>query len=145
MLENTNPREHRTGPGRERTPEIATTPSPSRQVADREVPLKRHRTPSAIHAWLDGELPETAVRRGGTVRDVEFWHRIDKEMERRRQMRTPTHVHEQIMQALPQTTPRVTTPWWRRPLSVSPVVVAGASAGLLALGVAMGATVLRQR
>jgi hypothetical protein len=76
--------------------------------ADREVPLDQggERVFAAtVHAWLDGELPEAAVRKGETARDVEFWNRLTDESERRRHLRTPAHVEAQIMAALPQTAP----------------------------------------
>ena len=46
----------------------------------------------AVHAWLDGELPEASVRKGDTGRDVEFWKQINVEVDRRRRMHTPAYV-----------------------------------------------------
>ena len=59
MLDNLNP--HNDG---ERSSERAhrSPSSEARPVADREVPLSRRTTPAQVHAWLDGELPESAVR-----------------------------------------------------------------------------------
>jgi hypothetical protein len=113
-----------------------------RPVSDREVPLTRRATPHAIHAWLDGDLPEAAVRRGDMVRDVEFWHRLNEESEARRHLRTPVHVYERIMEALPQTTPTVITPWWRRPVAVTPATALAAGAGILAVGAAIAVWML---
>src|SRR5579871_4868599 len=90
-----------------------------RPLTDREVPLGQQEYDSrvlspAVHAWLDGELPEASVRKGDTARDVEFWKQINGEVERRRRMRTPAYVESRIMEALPQTAPVVITPWYRR-------------------------------
>lgn len=146
MLDHHSSSENRPDVGREKSRDPAA--SPSRPTADREVPLARHRsrrTPTSVHAWLDGDLPEAAVRRADTVRDVEFWHRIEKDVDQRRQMRTPPHVYSQIMNALPQTTPRVITPWWRRQFVMTPAVVLAGAAGLVAVGLALGMAVLRMR
>src|SRR5881628_2273024 len=75
-----------------------------RPLADREVPLGHQEQDvrvlsPAVHAWLDGELPEASVRKGDTARDVEFWKHINVEVETRRHMRTPVYVETQIMNA----------------------------------------------
>lgn len=108
------------------------------RFADREVPLpleapvERVFSP-AIHAWLDGELPEAAVRKGDTARDVEFWNRLNDEAERRRRMQTPAHLEARIMAALPQSAPQVITPWFRREFVVTPASAVAVVAGLIAL------------
>lgn len=113
-------------------------------LSDREVPLGRRRTPAAVHAWLDGELPETEVRRGDTQRDVEFWNRIAEQSEARRQMRTPAHLQAQIMAALPQAAPAAdTTPWYGKPIELAPVYAILGGAALLAAGAAIGVAVAR--
>lgn len=124
--------------GRDR---LRQTPRDQQKLTDREVPLGLSRTPAAIHAWLDGDAPEASVRQGETVRHVEFWNALSAEVAVRRDMRTPTGLQEAIMAALPATTPRVITPWWSRPMEMSPAALATAAAGLLALGAAIGATI----
>jgi hypothetical protein len=112
-------------------------------VADREVPLDRHRSLSAaVHAWLDGELPEAAVRKGDTAKDVEFWQMIGQETAQMRRMRTPAHVEASIMEALPQTAPQLITPWYRRELVVTPGAALGSAAVLVALTAAVTALLL---
>lgn len=113
-------------------------------LSDREVPLGRRRTPAAVHAWLDGELPETEVRRGDTKRDVEFWSRIEQQSVARRQMRTPAHLQAQIMAALPSAAPvaEVET-WYNRSIELAPVVAILGGAALVAAGAAIGAAVAR--
>jgi hypothetical protein len=109
-----------------------------RPVADREVPLDRHAELSAaVHAWLDGELPEAAVRKGDTAKDVEFWQMIAQETSRMRRTRTPPHVEALIMDALPQTVPQPITPWYRRELVVTP----GAALTMVVVLVALTAAV----
>ncbi len=131
MHEDLNEKALRNEPSRERKSDEQV----SRPMADREVPLKHRQTPAAVHAWLDGDLPEAAVRRGDTSRDVAFWSAMNKEMDARRRMQTPVHVFDNIMAALPQTAPMVITPWWRRPFEMTPMVAVVAAAGLMAAGV----------
>lgn len=112
-----------------------------RPLADREVPLDRSEGLAApLHAWLDGELPEAAARKGASTREVEFWRTLNTETERFRHMRTPAHVADNIMNALPQTAPAVITPWFRREFVVTPAVALGTAALLVSL--AATATVL---
>ncbi len=108
------------------------------RLVDREVPLPLQQPTeraysAAIHAWLDGELPEAAVRKGDTARDVEFWHRLNGEVDRRRQMQAPLGLEARIMAALPQTAPQVITPWFRREFVVTPATAIAAVAGLIAV------------
>lgn len=114
---------------------------PSSPLADREVPIGVARTSNLVHAWLDGDIAEADVS-AESAQTVDFWKRLDRDLEARRLMTTPAHVQQKIMDALPQTTPSAAvTPWWSRTLSVSPIAVAAAAAGLLALGAVVGATV----
>lgn len=115
---------------------------PERPLADREVPL----TPpsatiaDAVHAWLDGEAPESSVRRGEHSREVEFWKKLDGELAARRRLKTPAHLQAQIMNALPMHAPQIITPWWRREMVVTPgaaIAVAAALVTLAAVATAM--------
>jgi len=117
-----------------------------RPLADREVPLGhqdhvRVLSP-AVHAWLDGELPEASVRKGDTARDVEFWKQINVDVERRRHLHTPTYLEARIMEALPQTAPQVITPWWRREFVLTPAMALGAAAALVVVAAAATAVVV---
>jgi hypothetical protein len=118
-----------------------------RPLADREVPLgtsgpaARVLSP-AIHAWLDGELPEAAVRKGDLQRDVEFWKQLTAAAEQRRHLRTPAHLEQRIMAALPHSAPQLITPWWRREFVVTPSVALGVAAALIALSAAVTALVV---
>ena len=116
-----------------------------RQLTDREVPIDsaRNRTPASIHAWLDGEVPESAVRTAETARDVEFWRRVTEETDKRRAMRTPAHLEAQIMAALPVEMADGSATWWQREVVVTPGKAAVAAASLLAVGAAATVAVLR--
>ena len=118
-----------------------------RPLADREVPLGHQEQGArvlspAVHAWLDGELPEASVRKGNTARDVEFWKQVNTEAERRRRMRTPTYLEAQIMQALPQTAPAVITPWWRREFVITPMAAVAGATALVVVAAAMTVAII---
>jgi hypothetical protein len=106
-----------------------------RPLFDREVPL----TPpsatiaDAVHAWLDGEAPESSVRRGEWSREVEFWKKLDEDLAARRRLKTPAHLQAQIMNALPMHAPQMITPWWRREMVVTPASALMAAAALVTL------------
>lgn len=145
MLDNLNAHNDGGAERADRTSERAHRAPESRPLADREVPLHRRTTPAAVHAWLDGELPESAVRRGEHARDVEFWSRITRAAEARREVRTPAHVQAAIMAALPQSAPQVISPWYRREFVVSPLAALGTAVGLVALATMVTAAILRLR
>ena len=118
-----------------------------RPLADREVPLGQQEQDArvlspAVHAWLDGELPEASVRKGDTARDVEFWKQIGGEVERRRRLHTPAYLEAQIMDALPQTAPAVITKWWQREYVVTPTAALGTAAALVVTAAAVTAVVM---
>jgi hypothetical protein len=132
--------QHLDGRRRERRSEV------ERPLADREVPLAQPDTgrvlSPSVHAWLDGELPEAAVRRGDTQRDVEFWLRVQEATQSRRYLRTPAHVQQRIMEALPHNPPQLITPWWRREFVLTPAAAVGSAAALIALTAALTALVM---
>jgi hypothetical protein len=123
----------------------STSREPVRRVSDREVPIGGGDagTSDLVHAWLDGELPETAVAGPDAARQIEFWKRVDRDLEQRRYLQTPADLTQKIMDALPATTPATATPWWSRPIAMSPIAVAAAATSLLALGAAIGASIRR--
>ncbi|HET7550855.1 MAG TPA: hypothetical protein VFK04_06170 [Gemmatimonadaceae bacterium] len=137
MLDNTDPMERTSS-----APPPARRSAPAaRPPADREVPIEGQ-TAASINAWLDGDVPESAVRGADTARDVDFWLRIEKEVEVRRDMKTPAHVYQQIMESLPEATPR-TTAWYERPLTVSPMVAITAAAAAVAVGIVIGIALIK--
>ena len=119
----------------------------TRPLADREVPLGHQEQDGrvlapAVHAWLDGELPEASVRKGDTARDVEFWKTITVEVEQRRRMRTPINLEARIMDAIPQSAPQLITPWFHREFVVTPMAAVGAVAAIVIVSAAVTATVM---
>ncbi|HTE44368.1 MAG TPA: hypothetical protein VK636_03900 [Gemmatimonadaceae bacterium] len=96
----------------------------------------------ALHAWLDGELPEASARKASAGKDVEFWKNIGVEVDSRRHMRTPAYLEARIMDALPQTAPQVITPFWRREFVVTPLVAAGTAATIIVVAAAVTAAVM---
>lgn len=91
---------------------------------------------SSVHAWLDGELPEAAVRGGDAARDVEFWRGVTRRMEQSRNLRTPERLEAQIMAALPHHAPQLISPWYRREFVITPVAAVSIAAALMALAAA---------
>lgn len=138
MLDNLNPSSPRDGrDGHKPAPKARD--HEVRPVVEREVPLGQQADralAASVHAWLDGELPEAAVRKGETMRDVEFWRSLNDQMERTRRMRTPEYVEAQIMSALPHHAPSLITPWYRREFVITPVAAVGIGAALVTLAVA---------
>lgn len=138
MLDNLNPQGGR-GEG-----QAANRGRDERPLTDREVPLAQARNMAPIHAWLDGELPESAVRTAESARDVDFWRKVTEETERRRTMKTPAYLEAQIMAALPtETTADGVQTWWAREVTMTPATAAVAAASLLAVGAAATVAVLR--
>lgn len=138
MLDNLNPQG---GRGEGQTPNRGRDERP---LTDREVPLASARSMAPIHAWLDGELPESAVRTAESARDVDFWRKVTEETERRRTMKTPAYLEAQIMAALPTTaTADGAQTWWAREVTMTPATAAVAAASLLAVGAAATVAVLR--
>lgn len=137
MLDNTDPMERTSSAP---PPERRTAPA-ARPLADREVPIEGQTTAS-INAWLDGDVPVSAVRGADTARDVDFWLRIEKEVEVRREMKTPAHVYQQIMESLPEATPQ-TSHWYDRELHLNPVVAITAAAAAVAVGIVIGIALMK--
>lgn len=115
----------------------------ARPLSDREVPLgQRDGMPPALHAWLDGELPEAAVRKGETSRDAEMWRRINYEATQLRHMRTPAGLADNVMAALPQTAPQLITPWYQREFVMTPATVLASGVVLVAVAATATAVVI---
>ena len=116
-----------------------------RPVVEREVPLGQHEDrvlAPTVHAWLDGELPEAAVRKGNSARDVEFWRNISDQMDLARRMRTPEHIEAQIMAALPHHPPQVITPWYQREFVITPFAALAVTTAVVTVTVAATAVIL---
>jgi hypothetical protein len=113
-------------------------------MADREVPLLQpaeRRLSDAVHAWLDGELPESAARKADS-KDVDFWKQLDEETSRRRHMRTPAQVQARIVASIPEGVPAVIRPWYERELVITPATAIRAGATVLVLAALIVAAVV---
>jgi anti-sigma factor RsiW len=131
-------RSHETG--RRQPPRSGDTVRP---MSDREVPLgQRDGMALTLHAWLDGELPEAAVRKGDTARDAEMWRRINYEATQLRHMRTPVGLADSVMAALPQTAPQLITPWYQREFVLTPATVLAGGVALAAVAATATAVVI---
>lgn len=74
-------------------------PEPEPTLTDREVPLAAAQTPEAIHAWLDGEsVNEEKLEAAG--KEYTFWRRVEEETGRRRRVKTPSRLSDEIMKAI---------------------------------------------
>ena len=104
--------------------------SGSSHLSDREVPLHPRRTPAVVQAWLDGEVSMNDAIRADAGKDVEFWNRLNEQAEERRHMRTPVHVQQRIMEAIPRSAPVTESGWFQRQSHVS-------NGMLVVIGVAM--------
>jgi hypothetical protein len=105
-------------------------------LADREVPLNPRRTPAVVQSWLDGEVSMSDASRADTSRDVEFWNRLNEQAEERRRMRTPVHVQQRIMEAIPKGTPAIDSGWFQRDSHLSNGMLIVVGAAVAGLGVA---------
>lgn len=131
-----------------RRDEVHGRPAGERPLADREVPLNAHPAADSaetINQWLDGETSEE-VALSADARQVQFWHAINAETGQRRRMKTPAHVMDAIMNALPEAsadTVADVSPQMTSRLSLSPAAAAAAAAGFTALGVLIGRVIGR--
>lgn len=115
-----------------------------RPVSDREVPLLQpsdRQLSAAVHAWLDGELPEAAARKSEGGKDVDFWKRLEEESARRRHMRTPATVQARIIASIPEGVPTMVRPWYRREFVLTPRVAITAATALVVVASAVTAAI----
>jgi hypothetical protein len=112
-------------------------------LSDREVPLNPRRTPAVVQAWLDGEVSMADAIRADAGKDVEFWNRLNEQAEERRHMRTPVHVQQRIMEAIPRSSPASESSWLQRQTHVSNVMLIGLGAAMLGLGVVAALLIAR--
>jgi hypothetical protein len=82
----------------------AAKPLGDRPLTDREVPLRNDGAMAALNAWLDGEAPAPRMANNQLTPEAELWSRISREASARKDVRTPSHVAAQIMNALPPST-----------------------------------------
>lgn len=90
----------------------AAKPLGDRPITDREVPLRADGAMAALNAWLDGDAPAPRLANNQLTPEAELWSKISREASARKDVRTPSYVAAQIMNALPAATPtrRVVAP-----------------------------------
>jgi hypothetical protein len=104
---------------------------------------KQHRkTPPAtpaVQAWLDGEAGREGLASADEQETAAFWTKVNDEAEMLRRRKTPIHVQQKILGALPN------EPAKKAParaasgsISLSPAVAIALAAGLVAVGAAIG-------
>ncbi len=118
-----------------------------RPLADREVPLGHQEQDArvlapAVHAWLDGELPEASVRKG----DTGSRRRILEE-DQRRGRTPPPHAHAGVPRGAHHGCaaadgPRLITPWFRREFVVTPKFALTTAAAIVVVAAAVTITVM---
>lgn len=143
--------------------------SESHRVGDREVPINAISPFDAMHRWLDGEAGEAEARRDtDSARYVALWRRIGAEASHRRFEAAPANIVANVMSAIPggmADSAAFTAPvvrdvpvnriasvdsssaaatatadnWWHRPLELNAATALATAAGLVALGLAVGA------
>ena len=132
------------GARRDITPRVPPKPQPQsdvRREREVEVPIANGaRISKEVQAWLDGDAPEPMLSEA-TAKQVDLWKQIGTATTARRQVTTPAHVQQAIMAALPNVARIEPLPWWRRTMTLSPVVVSATAAALVAAGAAIGAAI----
>lgn len=118
-------------PGARPTPVVRETAPP----ADREVPIPATPAAELAHRWLDDDGKVSVMRASsGGDETVDMWNRIHDEAETLRSRTTPLHVHKRIMESLPDDAYRLQQPWYRRGVSLNPVLLVLVAAALVVLG-----------
>jgi hypothetical protein len=115
-----------------------------RRTPDREVPIFADVTgvdqssSELLNRWLDGDVPESAMLSTSDGDEaVDLWNKIHDEAELLRNRTTPLYVHKRIMDSLPEDLYKRRLPWYRRPVSVNPLLLVVLAVGLVVVGVAV--------
>lgn len=74
---------------------------------------------------------------------MDLWNKIHDEAETLRSRTTPLYVHKRIMDSLPDDSYRLRHPWYKRPVSMNPMMLAAAAAAMLGLGIAIAHAAFR--
>ena len=103
---------------------------------------KQHRkTPPAtpaVQAWLDGEAGREGLASADEQETAAFWTKVNDEAEMLRRRKTPIHVQQKILTALPSEPAKAPARAASRAISLSPTVAIALGAGLVAIGAAIG-------
>ena len=103
---------------------------------------KQHRrTPPAtpaVQAWLDGEAGRDGLATADEQETAAFWTKVNDEAEMLRRRKTPIHVQQKILGALPNEPAKAPARGASGGISLSPTVAIALAAGLLAIGAVIG-------
>jgi len=103
---------------------------------------KEHRrTPPAtpaVQAWLDGEASREGLASADEQETAAFWTKVNDEAEMLRRRKTPIHVQQKILGALPSEPPKAPARAGSGSISLSPTVAIALAAGLVAIGAVIG-------
>jgi hypothetical protein len=110
---------------------------------DAGTPEKRQhrRTPPAtpaVQAWLDGEAGREGLATPDEQETAAFWAKVNDEAEMLRRRKTPIHVQQKILSALPSEPAKAPARAASGSISLSPTVAIALGAGLIAIGAAIG-------
>lgn len=118
--------------------------APARHLPDREVPVPNNGAASVLHQWLDGDIGVAVVRASQGGNDaVDLWTKIHDEAETLRSRTTPLYVHKRIMDSLPDDTYRGHHPWYKRSIALTPAILIGGAAALIAIGMMVAQMVFK--
>ena len=103
---------------------------------------KEHRrTPTAtpaVQAWLDGEAGRDGLASADEQETAAFWTKVNDEAEMLRRRKTPIHVQQKILSALPNEPVKPPAPAASGSISLSPTVAIALGAALVAVGAVIG-------
>ena len=103
---------------------------------------KQHRrTPPAtpaVQAGLDGEASREGLASADEQETAAFWTKVNDEAEMLRRRKTPIHVQQKILSALPGEPAKAPARSGSGSISLTPAVAIALGAGLIALGAAIG-------
>ncbi len=110
---------------------------------DAGTPEKRQhrRTPPAtpaVQAWLDGEASREGLGSADEQETAAFWTKVNDEAEMLRRRKTPIHVQQKILGALPSEPAKAPAQAASGSISLTPTVAIALGAVLVALGAVIG-------
>ena len=103
---------------------------------------KQHRkTPPAtpaVQAWLDGEAGRDGLASADEQETAAFWTKVNDEAEMLRRRKTPIHVQQKILGALPSEPAKAPPRAASGSISLTPTVAIALGAALVAIGAVIG-------
>ena len=92
----------------------------------------------AVQAWLDGEAGREGLASADEQETAAFWTKVNDEAELLRRRKTPIHVQQKILGALPSEPAKAPARAGPGSISLTPTVAIALGAALVALGAAIG-------